>query len=300
MSHFSERKMLGILFACGSYGLYSLHYATMKWLGGSYSLWQLIFIRSLVMFAVTVAFGRMGTIRAFVASPYKLPTAVRSMLQFLSALCFYFAAQVMPLGEVTTIYSVAPLMIVVLSIIVLNERISGLSWIAVIFGLAGAVIAANPGHTASLLPAINSLGSALLWAFTVVFTRKSGGRESSSVQMFTNGLVFMALSAPFMSWQSPESLRDLGLMILLGLEICVAQYFFFEACRFAPASIVGPMEYTSVAWACALGFFLFADIPTVNVFVGALMVVVSGVAVALSSRREARRMARTSALAEPL
>jgi S-adenosylmethionine uptake transporter len=298
MSHFADRKMIGILFACVSYGMYSLHYATMKWLGGDYSVWQLMFIRSLEMFLITLALGRRATIRAFVASPYKATTAVRGVLQFLSGLCFYVAAQSMPLADVTTIYSAAPLIIVILSIFVLGEKIHGFRWIAVMLGLAGTIIAANPGGETNLVPALMAFGSGVFWALTVVFTRKSGARESSSVQMFTTGIVFILLSAAFMRWQTPNSSWDWGLMVVLGLEIYLAQYFFFEACRFAPASLVGPMEYSSVAWACLLGFVIFADVPTMNVIIGAVLVVVGGVALAISTRTSNRKT--SAGMVEPV
>lgn len=79
-----DRRLTGILFACGSYGLYTLHYATVKWLGSSYSLWQLIFVRSVIMFLMTLALNGGGAVGAAIASPHKLQTAVRATLQFVS------------------------------------------------------------------------------------------------------------------------------------------------------------------------------------------------------------------------
>jgi len=246
MNHFANRKALGIALAIASYAMFSLHYATMKWLGGSYSLWQLIFARSVVMLSITLLLGRGKTIRAFLVSPYKLPTALRGVLQFLSALCFYVAAASMPLANVTTLYSTAPLIIVLLSTSLLGERIQGLQWIAVLVGLVGTIIAANPGQGASFIPSLVALGSGLFWALTVVFTRKSGARASSDVQMLNTSIVFLSLSAGFMHWAPPSDLFHWALLMCIGLQIYLAQLLFFEACRFAPASLVGPLEYSSV------------------------------------------------------
>lgn len=276
---------MGIVLALASYAMYSLHYASMKWLGGSYSLWQLIFLRSAMMLVITLGLGRARTIRGFVASPYKLPTALRGVLQFLSAYCFYMAANSMPLADVTTLYSTTPLMIVLLSIFFLGERIHGFQWVAVALGLLGTIIAANPRADAALFPILYALGSALFWALTVVFTRKSGARESSDVQLFTTGLVFMALSAGLMRWEPPSTIYDWMLMAALGLQIYLAQLFFFEACRFAPASLVGPLEYSSLAWACLFGLLIFSDVPTPHVLIGGALVIVSGVALAIGLRR---------------
>jgi len=287
MSHLAERKMLGILLALASYAMYSLHYATMKWLDESYSLWQLIFVRSAVMLAITLVMGRQAMIRAFLASPHKLPTALRGVIHFLSALGFFVAAGLMPLADVTTLYSTSPLIGVLLSAALLGERIRSFHWIAVLLGLIGAVIAANPQGNVSFVPSLIALGAGLLWALAVVLTRKSGARESSDVQLFSAGFVFLLLSAGFMRWQHPQTLFDSALMVALGLQIYLAQLFFFEACRFAPASLVGPMEYSCVIWGCLFGIVIFSDMPGQHIILGGLLIIVSGIALAVSLRQVA-------------
>jgi S-adenosylmethionine uptake transporter len=286
MSQFADRKVLGLLLALASYAMYTLHYATMKWLDESYSLWQLIFARSAVMLVITLVLGQQATIRAFLASPYKLPTALRGVLHFLSALGFFVAASFMPLADVTTLYATSPLIAVLLSAVLLRESIRGFHWIAVLLGLVGAVIAANPGGNVSLVPTLIVLAAGLLWALTVVLTRKGGARESSDVQLFSTGVIFMLLSAGFMRWHAPQTLFDSALMIALGLQIYLAQLFFFEACRFAPASLVGPMEYSTVIWGCLFGILIFSELPPPHIVLGGLLVIVSGVALAVGLQKD--------------
>lgn len=189
----------------------------------------------------------------------------------------------MPLANVTTLYSTAPLIIVLLSTVLLGERIRAFHWLAIIVGLVGTLIAANPARGAELWPSLVALGSGLFWALTVVFTRKSGARESSDVQMLNTGIVFLVLSVGVMHWTAPSSLFQWGLLLSIGLQIYLAQLLFFEACRFAPASLVGPIEYSSVAWACLFGFLIFAELPTLQTVIGSVLVIVSGIALALSA-----------------
>ncbi len=297
MTQLTDRKVLGILLALACYAMYSLHYATMKWLGESYSLWQLIFIRSAVMLIITLLWGRQVMIRSFLASPHKLPIALRAVIHFLSAFGFFVAANMMPLAEVTTLYSTSPLIGVLLSAVLLGERIRGFHWVAIFLGLIGAVIAASPQGNVSLTPSLIALGAGMLWALAVVLTRKSGARESSDVQLFATGLVFLALSAGFMEWQHPRTLFDAALMLALGVQIYLAQLFFFEACRFAPASLVGPMEYSCVVWGCLFGMLIFSDMPTPHIVIGGLLVILSGVALAASLRGGIRLRPQQSRLA---
>jgi drug/metabolite transporter (DMT)-like permease len=283
MKRHANKRMIGITLALASYAMFSLHYATMKWLGGSLPLSQLIFARSAVMLLITLLLGRASTVKAFIVSPYKRSTALRGVLQFLSAFCFYVAARSMPIANVTTLYSTAPLIIVLLSTVILGERIRGFHWAAILVGLAGTVVATNPARGASLIPSLVALGSGFFWALTVIFTRKSGAREGSDVQMLTTSIVFLIMSGAFLHWTTPD-LHQWALLVGIGVQIYLAQLLFFEACRFAPASLVGPMEYSSVAWACLFGFLMFADLPTMPVVVGSVLVIASGIALALGSR----------------
>ena len=283
MSYFADRKPLGIALILGSYGMYSLHYATMKWLGTGYSLWQLIFIRSVLTLVITLALSGRGTIVETIRSPYKGSTAFRALTQIGSMWCFYTAAAVMSLAEVTTLYSAAPLIVVVLSIFVLGEKVRGYRWLAVALGFAGTAIAANPGGAIDLVPTLIALGSGAWWAVTVVLTRKSGARDSSSVQLFTTSIIFAVISASLMTWKNPATLFDCAIMLATGVQIYLAQYFFFEACRFAPASLLGPLEYSSVVWAGILGFLFFGDIPPMHVIIGAVLVAGGGIALAFSA-----------------
>lgn len=286
MRGLADRKIVGVLFACAGYGMYSLHYATMKWLDTGFSLGQLTFARSAVMLAIALAFAPRGTVAATIASPYKFSTAVRAGLQLLSVLCFFTAAGSMSLAEVTTLYSTAPIIIVILSVFLLGEKVRGFRWLAIGVGIIGTIVAANPGAGLSLAPMVLALGSGLFWALTVVFTRKSGARESAAVQLVTTSAVFLALSLTFMTWKNPATLAEWLLLVVLGIQIYLAQYFFIEACRFAPASLVGPLEYSSVVWSCILGYLIFADVPAIPVVIGAALVTISGVVLALGTGRD--------------
>src|SRR3954454_8811551 len=117
----SERVGFGVLLVCACYFAYSLHYATVKWLNVSYPYWQLIFIRSALMLAFTVAMRPRVVLEA-ARSPFKGATAVRALLQVGSSYCFFAAAARMGLGEVATLYATAPLIIVMLSPVLLGER----------------------------------------------------------------------------------------------------------------------------------------------------------------------------------
>lgn len=280
----TDRTGLGVLLICACYFMYSLHYATVKWLDVGYPYWQLIFIRSILMLLITVAL-RPKVVAEAARSPYKGATAVRALLQLGSSWCFFAAAARMGLGEVATLYATAPLIIVMLSPLLLGETVGGWRWVAVAAGLAGTAIAASPTGDVNAEAVLYGLGSGAFWALTAIFTRKSGARESTPVQLFTTAVVFCAVSAAFADWRMPQSAFDGALMLALGVQIYLGQRLFFEGYRYAPASLLGPLEYTSVLWSGLLGFVIFRDVPTVATVTGAALIIASGIALAAGERR---------------
>jgi S-adenosylmethionine uptake transporter len=104
--------------------------------------------------------------------------------------------------------------------------------------------------------------------------------------MLLSGAIFILLvslmSSPW-TWQTP-SLSSLLLMLGLSGVALVGQYAITNGFRYAPVYLVGALEYTTLIWATLWGFFLFAEVPTVNVVFGAVLVVLSGLAVVLGER----------------
>lgn len=285
-----EKTALGIILVCGSYMMYSLHYATMAWMGDLFGVWQLIFIRSFVTVFVTLVI-KPAACREVIKSPYKWATALRALFQIACTFCFFAAAKLMPLGQVTTLYATAPLIIVVLSIPILGEKVGRASWAAVVMGMIGTVIAANPAGSLNLAPTLLAFASGLFWALTVVYTRKATTRESTQAQLLTTGFVFCLVSGLLMDWTMPASWFEVGMFAILGIEILLAQMLFFEGYRFAPASVLAPLEYQSLIWVSILGFLIFGDVPTIHTVIGATLIVAAGLLLTLYGNRRKPAMA---------
>ena len=46
--------------------------------------------------------------------------------------------------------------------------------------------------------------------------------------------------------------------------------------KLAPASVVVPYQYSMIVWAVMFGYFVFGDVPSANVWLGAAVVIGSG------------------------
>jgi len=80
---------------------------------------------------------------------------------------------------------------------------------------------------------------------------------------------------PFV-WGGPLTWFDIGLIVAMGTLGSVSHYLLIAAHRRAPASVLSPFIYTQIVWAIALGYLVFANMPTRWTLIGSAIVVASG------------------------
>lgn len=270
------RPLAGIALACAGYACFAMQDALVKWLVASYAVPEILFMRSLVIVVITGVLVYYRRHPSILKSPYRGTVVLRAALMLVAWLLFYNAARYLGLAELTTLYFSAPIIVMFLSILVLKEAIGTGRWIACIGGFIGVTIAANPTHSPNLLPAAMCIVAGFCWAWSTILIRLVSRSETTLTQMFATSLLFglaCALSFPWI-WKTPDAL-GWALMIGLGLVSTLGQFLLYEGFRHAPASALAPVEYSGLIWAFVYGYLIWAEIPAVNVFVGALIIVAS-------------------------
>lgn len=281
-----ENTQIGVLLAILGYGIFSGQDATVKWLVTDYTIWQILFVRSLTVTLISLAVGGRRGILGVARSRNKGGLLLRAALLLSAWLCYYNAARELALPDLVTLYYAAPVFVTVMSILLLREKVTWASWIAVIVGFIGVAIAANPSGRPELWPALLVLVAALLWALATIMVRKIMHVEPTINQMlFTNGLfAFICVFTLPWTWQQPP-LFDFMLMLGLGCASGIAQFMLYESFRRAPASVIAPTEYTALVWAVILGYLIWHDLPTVPGIIGAALIVLASVIVMVAERK---------------
>ncbi len=281
-----DHTIRGISLASMAYGLFAIQDAVVKWLVEEYSVPQLLFARSIVVVVLILLVGGNKGPTQLIASRNKAALLGRAVLILAAWLLFYSAARHLGLAELTTIYFAAPIAIVGLSVVVLGEKVDGMRWAIVIVGFVGVMLAAKPSGSVSLAPALMALLAAFCWGGSAVLVRLISRSESTVNQMLASNILFTgacALALPW-TWQTPDGYAAV-LMIALGVAGGVGQYLLFEAFRYAPASVLAPVEYVGLIWAFGLGYLIWNDIPEINVFAGAAIIVSSSLGLVWTETR---------------
>ncbi len=198
----------------------------------------------------------------------------------------------LPLPEVTAIGFAAPLLTVVMAAFLLGERVRAFRLGAVGFGLFGVLIILWPLLSVETLDRAVMIGvivvllSSVFRALAQIQIRRLAGREETSAIVFYFSLTATLLSLltlPF-GWVMPTA-PEAAMLIGAGLIGGIAQIFLTSAYRYAEAGVVAPFDYASMLFAVAVGYFVFAEVPTVYTLVGSGVVIAAGVLIIWRERQ---------------
>lgn len=194
-------------------------------------------------------------------------------------LLIYYAFAALPLAEAYVLAFLSPVLVAVLAFAFLGERMSRLSWIGVLLGFAGVIVALQPGVTPMNSGHAAAIGSALLFAFSLVLLRRAKATESDGALVASLLLVLSVLSLTIAvagEGFTPVVSKDITIVAAAGLLLFGGHALLVRAFRLGDASVVAPFQYSQIVWGCLYGALLFGAPIETHTLVGALIIIVSG------------------------
>ncbi|MGS1017594.1 DMT family transporter [Allosphingosinicella humi] len=294
-----QNRPLGILLRVGAATCFGFMAAAIKlgYSAGANTL-ELVFYRFafglpplLLWIAWSRNFGAWRTTRPF-AHLGRAALGLTNMALAFTALSY------LPLAEAATIGFVAPLFAVLLSALILREHVGRHRWSAVAVGFTGVLIVMQPQGSA--LPAAG-LGIALLAAFGVgcvtITIRQIAKTEATQtiVLWFTlSSMVVTGAMLPFFG--QAHTPHVWAILAALGFFGGIAQLLLTASLRFAPVSVVSPFDYSQLLWAVLLGWMIWDTHPLSTTWLGAAIIIASGLYTLYRERRLGREKPRPEAL----
>lgn len=203
-----------------------------------------------------------------------------------ATLCLFAALVHLPVADALAIFFVEPLILTLLAVLLLGEKIGWRRVMAILVGLAGAMLVIRPNFAAFGLPALYPLGTALFFSFYVVFSRRLVADLGPIVLLMYSGYAATAVLGIAMvaGWSlgfenavpiSPTSNQWLRLAGL-GVIATTGHLLLAGALRYLSAGLVAPFQYLEIVSATFLGYLVFGDFPDLATWVGILVIVGSG------------------------
>nr|WP_150290793.1 DMT family transporter [Sphingobium estronivorans] len=199
----------------------------------------------------------------------------------------------LPPAEAATIGFTMPIFGTILSALILREATGVHRWGAVLIGFLGVLVMVRPdaGHFPAIGVAV-AIAAAFVTASVSLVLRELGRTENAGVIVFwftllslpplAVGMLFHGQSHDPVTW---------GLLLLIGVVGGIAQICLTAALRWAPVSVVLPMDYSTIIWTTLLGWAIWGDWPMSTTWIGAALIVASGLYIAWREHVRARRPA---------
>ncbi|MCB5176521.1 MULTISPECIES: DMT family transporter [Microvirga] len=268
--------------------LFAMNDVMGKWLVSTYSVGQILLLRSVAALAVLLPLMRRQRV------PLAIPPqpglhVLRITLSTLEVACFYWAVTYLPLADVMTYYLAGPIYVAAFAVFWLGEKLDAQRIAAIGVGFVGVLIALRPSPATLSLPALIALSGSIFYALLMITTRKLRETPDATLVLgqVLGALIFGIVAAPF-AWVTPGPL-DLAALFLLGIVSMGGHACVNRSLKIAPASIVAPYQYTLIVWAIVLGYIFFGDVVQVWTLVGAGVICAAGLALLILEREAARR-----------
>lgn len=283
-----NRALLGVALMLLGLALYPLSDACIKCLMETYSVPQVTFLRSLTralpLFMSTFLYGGPAVV---LATQQKRQHAIRLLVSLAYTLTFMYAVSH---GSLTIVYTVgyaSPFFMILLSRFKLKERVAADRWIAVVVGLVGVAVAMRPSAEVFHWIALLVLFGTFLGALNKVLMRRLAMTEHSLAIALYPNLVMLVVLAPFAysAW-SPMPWRHWAMFVGVGWLTATGQYCIAQALRFAEASTLAPIDYSSFFWVVSLDYVWWNRTPGHSVLAGAAIIVGSNLFILYRTRRE--------------
>ena len=181
MTDQARSNLRGAALALFAFALFAAHDVVVKFLGGQYSVFQIIFFSVLLSFPLVLLMLMRDATKGTLIPVHPWWSAARTVAIIITGSSAFYAFSAIPLAQVYAILFAAPLLITILSIPILGEKVGPHRWGAIIVGLAGVLVVIRPGATDLELGHFAAVAAAVCGAFASVIVRKIGRDERSAV-----------------------------------------------------------------------------------------------------------------------
>jgi drug/metabolite transporter (DMT)-like permease len=280
-------KITGIVYMLVAMLVFSSANAVAKDIINDYSLIQIIFFRSLfALIPMGYLMMREGGFK--ILKTDQLPRFIG--LGFIGSLALaglFGSLALLPLAEAVSIHFSETFILTALSAIILKERVGIQTWAAIIVGFMGVLVIFRPTGDILNIGALYGLAFAIGDSIYMLNARILTRTHSSTAVVIYFGLMVSLITGCLLPWfWTTPDLDGIIRLLLLGLGGGIGLYCVTQAYRHAPASVVAPMIYSALIWNMLLGYFFWNDIPDNTLFLGATLIVGSGLYIIYRETRQ--------------
>lgn len=244
-------------------------------LGPVHDTFEIMLFRSIVG-VIIVALVLTVRRRWYQVTTRSMPLQIgRNMVHFTGQNLWFFAVTAIPLSQVFALEFTMPLWVIVLSPLLLGERLTRVQVLAAAIGFIGILIVARPGATTLNVGVVAAASAAVFFALTTMMTKKLTRTESIACIMFWLTLIQMILGGLAAGYDGDITMPNAQtwpLLVLIGLAGLLAHFCITNALAIAPATVVVPFDFARLPTIAIVGMLLYGEEPDIWILVGAVII----------------------------
>ena len=255
--------------------------ACVKYLGAAVPAGQVVFFRGFIsLFVIAFVAWRTAGLSVLRTRNWRAH-ASRSLAGSLGMFCWFVSITLIPLAQMTAISFTIPLFLTVLAMVFLGEKIHAYRWTALALGFTGVLVIVGPDlvdGTGSPVGVGIAVLAAVLASFALMFLRRMSRQEHAltiTFYFFLTSSALAVISILIQPWPMPTREQWILLGMTGGFGV-LGQLTMTYCYRYAEASLVAPLDYATMLFAIAIGFYVFGETPRISTWIGAPLVIVAG------------------------
>ena len=212
----------------------------------------------------------------------------------------FLSMRYLPLTVTGALLFTAPLMVCALSGPLLGEHVGWRRWLAIGAGFVGILVIIRPGTEAFHPAALLSLMAAFFAALFSIVTRKLAGVDGAMTQQIYAGGIALLVITPFAftDWTWPSQPISWVAFFTLGTAGVLGHLLISMAHRFATPATLAPFNYLQLIYLALASWVIFSQPPDNWFFLGAAIIIGSGLYIWLRERALNKRIVSVAAIVD--
>ncbi|MFV1442364.1 MULTISPECIES: DMT family transporter [unclassified Phaeobacter] len=200
---------------------------------------------------------------------------IRNAAHFTGQNLWFLAVTLIPLAQVFALEFTSPLWVLLLSPLLLGERLTKPRVLAAALGFVGILIVARPSPETLSLGVFAAAASAIFFALTILFTKRLTRHEPISSILLWLTLLQLGMGLVISGWDGQITLPNAATalwLLIIGCAGLAAHFCMTKALSIAPATVVVPIDFARLPTIAVAGMLIYGEALNLWVLIGAAVI----------------------------
>ncbi|MEQ8903346.1 MAG: DMT family transporter [Roseovarius sp.] len=236
---------------------------------------EIMMYRSIVGFVLVICVARLtGHSRSITTRSPGLHL-IRNLSHFTGQNLWFYAITMIPLAQVFALEFTSPLWVLVLSPLVLGERMTRVRALAAVIGFTGILIVARPSPETINAGTLAAAAAAIGFAGSILATKRLTRTETLTCILFwmtLTQIVFGLICAGLDGDIALPSPASAPWLIVIGCAGLMAHVCLTTALSIAPATVITPVDFLRLPLIAVIGLMVYGEAIDAFTLLGAAVI----------------------------